>query len=116
MEKFLATIFKELHFPCYMTYRLNEKPNCMVYDIIESPNGSCDDEEELTTYTLMIRLYGTSTQIINYKRSVKELLKKYGFKKVTIPAPVYDMQTGIYQQAMQYKTTIDTNLFLNSSE
>ena len=35
MEKYLATIFKELPFPCYMTYRLNEKASCMVYDIIE---------------------------------------------------------------------------------
>ena len=54
MEKYLATIFKELPFPCYMTYRLNEKASCMVYDIIESPSSSSDDDEELTTFILMI--------------------------------------------------------------
>ena len=108
MEKYLVSIFKKLPFPCYMTYRLNEIPNCMVYDIIESPNGSCDDEEELTTYTLMIRLYSNSNQIVKNKNLVKELLKNNGFKKVTIPVPIYDTQIGVYQQAMQYKITIDS--------
>lgn len=108
MERYLASIFKELPFPCYMTYRLNEKADCMVYDIIENPNSSCDDEEELTTYTLMIRLYGSSKQIINYKYMVKKLLKEKGFHKVTIPVPVYDIQVGVYQQAMQYTITIDS--------
>lgn len=111
MEKYLASIFKELPFPCYMTYRLNEKADCMVYDIIESPRGTCDDEEEITTYTLMIRIYSNSNKIIEYKNLVKKLLKKYEFKKVTIPVSIYDIQVGVYQQAMQYTITIDNNKF-----
>ena len=114
MEKYLATIFKELPFPCYMTYRLNEKASCMVYDIIESPSSSSDDDEELTTFILMIRLYGNSSEIINYKNLVKDLLKTKGFKKITIPVPVYDVQVGVYQQAMQYQITVDTNSLIHS--
>lgn len=110
MEQYLAQIFKELPFPCYMTNRLNETANCMVYNIIESPNSFCDDDEELTTYEIMIMLYCRATELMSYKYLVKNLLKKYKFKKVTIPVAIYDKDLEFYQQAMQYRITVDVNL------
>lgn len=108
MEKFLANIFRTLPFKCYLTHRLNNDCNCMVYDFLESPNSLCDDEEELTTYTIIIRLYGNANEIIERKNLLKKLLKENDFKKVTIPAQIYDKDLKIYQQALQYTITIDT--------
>lgn len=109
MEKLLASIFKSLPFNCYLTHRLNEDKKCMVYDFIESPYASCDDYEELTTYTLILRLYGNSKEIIEHKQLVKGLMKGNGFKKVMIPQQMYDKDLKLYQQSMQYEITIDTH-------
>ena len=68
------------------------------------------DDEELTTYEIMIMLYCRATELMSYKYLVKNLLKKYKFKKVTIPVAIYNKDLEFYQQAMQYRITVDVNL------
>lgn len=76
---------------------------CIVYNYIEKPNQYGDLKEVSTKYTVLLNLY-TKDKVERYREIVKKAMLDKGFKKITIPPPVYS--SGIFNTAMQFKISL----------
>lgn len=95
--------------PYYYLERSKNSTNCLVYSFIEYPNVSSDGYEEQTEYDIYFNLI-LNTDLDKNTKILKEILKKYGFKKVVINNPYKTEENGslFYQITMNYKKIIES--------
>lgn len=72
----------DVSLPAYFITRANDKTDCIVYNYIEKPSRSADNEEKATLYTVMLNLYCKSNIENNKKKNNKCYAKCRIFKKV----------------------------------
>ena len=74
---------------------------CVVYQYNEFPNATGDNTEESTRYDIYLNLVVKNNLTENTDK-IKEVMKKHGFMKVVINAPIMFEDLDYYQITMQY--------------
>lgn len=107
MEKKILEVLKEAGVPVYyISRKSNSTFPCLVYSFRETFEESSDDDEEITSYSIYINLYSTGN-FIDLKNTVKKILKKHDFQKISIGIPVYDEELLCYELVLNYKYSLD---------
>ena len=101
MKFLIENALKETGLDYFYLKRAREKFPCIVYQYHEYPNALGDNTEESTRYVIKKDLTATTNL-------VKQILKKHGFGKIVINAPIMFDETDYYQITMQYVKTIAT--------
>lgn len=77
---------------------------CIVYSYNELQNANGDNTEESSRYDIYFNLIA-KTDLTETTKKVKEVLRKHGFIKVVINAPIIFEDLDYYQITMQYVKT-----------
>ncbi|PPV16574.1 hypothetical protein AWN73_09905 [Clostridium butyricum] len=79
----LLKALDELKLPTFYISKGNFKEPCVVFNYIEIPSSFADNEEDITSYDILLNLYDRENIIETSKKIIKKL-NEYGFKKVAI--------------------------------
>lgn len=87
--------------PTFYITRGNHKGSCIVFNYIETPSSYADNEEDTTTYDVLLNLYDDE----NIKQHSKEIIKKLkekGFKKTIVQSALY-CNDGFFNMPIKLK-------------
>ena len=101
MKVLIENALKETGLDYFYLKRAREKFPCIVYQYHEYPNALGDNTEESTSYERYFNLI-IKKDLTTTTNLVKQILKKHGFGKVVINAPIMFEDTDYYQITMQY--------------
>lgn len=102
MEYVLETL-KPLDIPVFFTARKENKLPIVVFNVTgETGYEYWDDEEQVTKYRIAINIFSRGNYI-KYKKQIKQLMKKAGFKRTDIPECIYQEDVGIFNQPMFFE-------------
>ena len=89
----------------YFITRANDKQECIVYNYIEKPCRSADNEEKATLYTVMLNLYCKSN-VENNKKLIINAMQKAGFMRKAVASTVV-VEAGFFCTAITFAISID---------
>lgn len=90
-----------LEIPSYFITRGENKAPCVVFNYVESPKSFADDEEKITSYTVLLNLYVLS-QIEKNKKNILDVMQNNGFIRTSIQSTMLD-DTGYFNTPMLFK-------------
>ncbi len=95
----------DIALPCYFITRANDKTDCIVYNYIEKPSRSADNEEKATLYTVMLNLYCKSN-IENNKKKIINAMQNAGFLRKSVASTIVG-DAGFFCTAITFVISID---------
>lgn len=100
-----------LDIPSYFITRGENKAPCIVFNYNESPKSFADDEESITSYTVLLNLY-TLSQIEKNKKDVLDIMRINGFIRTSIQSTLLD-DTGYFNTPMLFKIDLRESEIIN---
>ena len=92
--------------PAFYILKGNFKDSCVVFNYIETPSSFADNEEDTTSYDILLNLYDRE----NIKETSEKIIKKlneYGFKKVAIQSAL-DCNDGFFNMSIKLKIKLES--------
>lgn len=106
INKEIIQALKLMNLPIfYITKATNDTTTeeYITFNYLENPNSYVDMQEEKTEFNILINIYCSNKNIVNYREQAKELLKESGFIKQNIPSSFYNDELKLYVIALNYK-------------
>ena len=106
INKILLKAFDDLKLSAFYITKGNFKEPCVVFNYIEAPSSFADNEEDMTSYDILLNLYDKE----NIKETSEKIIKKlneYGFKKVAIQSTL-DCNDGFFNMPIKLKIKLES--------
>lgn len=92
--------------PTFYITRGSFKGACIVFNYIETPSSFADNEEDRTTYDVLLNLYDNEN-IGQSSKEVMKRLKEKGFKKTAIQSAL-DCNDGFFNMPIKLKIKLES--------
>ena len=106
INKKLLRAFDELKLPAFYISKGNFKEPCVVFNYIETPSSFADNEEDTTSYDILLNLYD-GENIVETSEKIIMKLNEYGFKKVAIQSAL-DCNDGFFNMPIKLKIKLES--------
>lgn len=103
INAYVLNTLKPLDIPVYFVARKETSLPVVIFNVTsERSMEYWDDEERLIKYNVTINIFSRGNYI-KYKKQIKELMSKAGFKRTNIPECIYQEDSDIYNQPMFFE-------------
>lgn len=103
INAYVLNTLKPLDIPVYFVARKETSLPVVIFNVTsERSMEYWDDEERLIKYNVTINIFSRGNYI-KYKKQIKELMNKAGFKRTNIPECIYQEDSDIYNQPMFFE-------------
>ena len=101
INKFIIKTLKPCGIPIYFVTRGENKKECIVFNVLETPGEFSDNREELTEYTILLNIYVKSNRYVEFVENIKETMAAAGFIKKVVPTAQWNDELEMFNQPIE---------------